>query len=83
MGDVDLQMLVKLVQQVQTGLEALRADMQAGFAALHAEQADNTNIVRSMGRSVLSLHRDVAEIKDRVTILTAVAATDEHPPAHV
>lgn len=39
MGDVDVQMLVKLVQQVQAGLETLRAETQAGFAALHAEQA--------------------------------------------
>jgi hypothetical protein len=75
-------MLVKLVQQVQAGLDTLRTETQAGFAALHAEQADNTNIVRSMGRSVLTLHLDVAEIKDQVRILTAVAATDEHPPAH-
>jgi len=61
-------------------LALLREDMQAGFAAIHGELATLNESVRSLSRSNVTIQRDLAQLKDRVVILTT--AIDEHPPSH-
>jgi streptomycin 6-kinase len=69
-------------------LGELRDEMQAGFASLREEQARTNASVAAMARTLVTvqrdirlLHRDLTDLKDRVTVLTI--ASDDHPPAHV
>lgn len=63
-------------------------ELKAELAAVRAElERTNDNVVAiartqvSMQRDIRSIQRDLADLKDRVTVLTV--AVDEHPPAHV
>jgi hypothetical protein len=67
---VDLQLLLKRVDAVLSGQDAIRAEL----AALN-------ETVRSLARSQVSMQRDIHTLKDRVTVLSV--AVDEHPPAHI
>jgi hypothetical protein len=68
--NVDLQLVLKRVDSVLTGQDAIRAEL-----------ASLNETIRAMARSQVTMQRDIATLKDRVTILTA--AVDEHPPVHV
>jgi hypothetical protein len=68
--NVDLQLVLKRVDAVLAGQDAIRAEL-----------ASLNETVRSLARSQVSMQRDIATLKDRVIVLTA--AVDEHPPAHV
>jgi hypothetical protein len=70
MGEVNLEIVLKRVEDVLAGQDAIRAEL----AALN-------ETVRSLARSNVSIQRDVAALKDRMNILAV--AVDEHPPAHV
>jgi prefoldin subunit 5 len=70
MVEVSLEMVLKRVEDVLAGQDAIRAEL-----------ASLNETVRSLARSQVTMQRDIATLKDRVTILTA--AVDEHPPAHV
>jgi hypothetical protein len=68
--NVDLQLVLKRVDAVLAGQDAIRAEL-----------ANLNETVRSLARSQVAMQRDIATLKDRVIVLTA--AVDEHPPAHV
>jgi hypothetical protein len=68
--NVDLQFLLKRVDAVLAGQDAIRVEL-----------ANLNETVRSLARSQVSIQRDIATLKDRVTVLSV--AVDEHPPAHV
>ena len=68
--NVDLQLVLKRVDAVLAGQDAMRAELAS---------LDQT--MRSLARSQIAMQRDIASLKDRVIVLTA--AVDEHPPAHV
>jgi hypothetical protein len=71
MGEnVDLQLVLKRVDAVLTGQDAIRAEL-----------ASLNETVRTLARSQVTMQRDIATLKDRVIILTA--AIDDNPPAHV
>ena len=50
-------------------LAALREEMQAGFASLHAELAELKDTVQSLARADVAIRRDLRDVKDRVVIL--------------
>ena len=68
--NVDFQFLLKRVEAVMTGQDAIRAEL-----------ASLNETVRTLARSQVSMQRDIAALKDRVTVLTV--AVDDHSPAHV
>ena len=71
MGEnIDLQLVLKRVDAVLTGQEAIRAELSS-----------LNETVRTLARSQVTMQRDIATLKDRVIVLTA--AIDEHPPAHI
>lgn len=71
MGEnIDLQLLLKRLDSVLTGQDAMRAEL-----------ATLNETVRAIARSQVSMQRDLKALNDRVTVLTV--AVDEHPPAHV
>ncbi|HTV28233.1 MAG TPA: hypothetical protein VMF32_10675 [Xanthobacteraceae bacterium] len=76
MGDVSLEMIWKRLEQLQTGQDAIRAELKD----VRAEIADLNETVRAFAKSQISMQRDISRLNDRVTILTA--AIDEHPPTH-
>ena len=68
--NVDIQLLLKRFDAVLTGQDAIRAEL----VSLH-------ETVRSLARSQVSMQRDLATFKDRITILSV--AVEDHPPAHI
>jgi hypothetical protein len=70
MGEVNLELVLKRIEDVLAGQDAMRAEL-AGL----------NETVRTLARSQVTMQRDIATLKDRVIILTA--AIDDHPPAHV
>lgn len=70
-------------------LAALREDMRDGFAALREEQARTNVAFAAMAgtqvtvqRDICIIQRDLAELKDRVTVLI-VASGDDHSATRV
>jgi hypothetical protein len=70
MGDVSLDMVWKRLEEIQTDLKAVRADV-----------ADLKETARVLAKTNVIIQRDLSTLKDRVTVLTV--AFDEQPPAHV
>ena len=70
----------ELIYALMLEIQAEQKTMQAGIEAIRDELASLNDTVRSLARSNVSIKRDVAALKDSVTILTV--AVDEHPPAH-
>ena len=70
MGDVSLEMIWKRLEEIQTDLKGLRADV-----------ADLKDTVRSLAKSNVSIQREISRLNDRVNILTV--AVDDNPPAHI
>jgi hypothetical protein len=58
--NVDLQLVLKRVDAVLAGQDAIRAEL-----------ASLNETVRSLARSQVSMQRDIATLKDRVIVLTA------------
>jgi hypothetical protein len=69
MGEVTLEMLQKLL-----------LDMQAEIQAVRVELATLNESVRALARADVAIRRDLREVKDRVVILTA--AFGDEPPLH-
>jgi hypothetical protein len=64
--NVDLQLVLKRVDAVLAGQDAIRAEL-----------ATLNETVRSLARSQVSMQRDIATLKGRVIVL--IAAVDEPP----
>lgn len=77
MVEVSNELIYTLMLEIQREVAATHADQQA----IRDELANLNDTVRSLARSNVSIKRDVATLRDSVTILTV--AVDEHPPAHV
>jgi hypothetical protein len=56
-------------------------EMQADLKALRVDVADLKETARVLAKADVIIQRDLATLKDRVTILTV--AFGEQPPAHV
>ena len=69
MDNIDLGMIWKRLDEIQTELKAV-----------HSEVADLNDTVRAFAKSQIAMQREISRLNDRVTILTA--AIDEHPPTH-
>ena len=67
MGDISLDMIWKRLEEMQSELKAVRAEL-----------SDLNDTVRAFAKSQVSMQREISRLNDRVTILTA--AIDEHPP---
>ena len=59
----------------------LRGFLEADETFIGGRGDPTSETVRTLGRSQITMQRDFATLKDRVTVLTV--AVDEHPPAHV
>jgi hypothetical protein len=76
MGEVTLEMLQKLMLDLQAEVKDLRGEMQRGFAAQREEQARTNQKIDAQSTTVVGMRRDVRSLQSEV--VTLLSAVDDH-----
>jgi hypothetical protein len=74
MGEISLELIYKRLEEMQPDIHGVREELgrtNENVAAIARTQV-------SMQRDIRAIQSDLADLKDRVTVLTV--AVDEHPP---
>lgn len=77
MGEISLDMIWKRLEEMQADLK----DVRLQFDRTNENISAIARTLVTVQRDIRVVHRDLSDLKDRVTVLTV--AVDEHPPAHV
>lgn len=76
MGDVDLGMIWKRLDDIQADMKGMRSEP----AQTNEHVSAVARAMVSVQRDIRVIQRDVTSLNDRITVLAI--AVDEHPPAH-